>query len=450
MTTVSSLPFIRGASSPRSITTVVVTSDQSEVSLLRQVEHWHQLFMDTEASFAQARADEAHLRKQLSGALERERVLAAKNLELRCKVQGEEKVEKETKETMAAMKKANDASITALCDQLGSARLMLQCKDEELEKLKSELRTKLLTEHKTMELELGDVRKRLDGTAKKLSAKEHLCEVMDQELQLLRGQLPLKDAELEKMRKKGSDLEQQKKSMQWELSDLQMRLEASIKKTVEKEEELQQLQGQVKLKDAELQKLLQRSPAVETMQMELAELRSKLELALKQIGAKDQLFQLKEQEVVQLQADFKKEHDLCNAAVSDNCELRQIYCDKLNALGEQEARHQRSVKLLEAEREMWLSRSDHLEKINTRLRMDLNTLEAEVSPKTGLCLTPTPPPRPSTAKASRETGATPTARECRLNYPRAGRTLLQHRSGATDRYDENGKLRSFDAEGNEI
>ena len=58
--------------------------------------------MDTEASFAQVRADEALLRKQLSGALERERILAAKNLELRCKAQGEEK------EAMAAMKKANE------------------------------------------------------------------------------------------------------------------------------------------------------------------------------------------------------------------------------------------------------------------------------------------------------------------------------------------------------
>lgn len=409
--------------------------------------------MDTEASFAQVRADEALLRKQLSGALERERILAAKNLELRCKAQGEEK------EAMAAMKKANEASeasVAALCDQLGSAQLMLQCKDDELERLRGELRSKLFTEPRAMELELSDVRKRLEAVTKKLSAKEHLCEVMGQELHLLRGQLPLKDAELEKMRKKGNELEQQKKTMQWELSDLQMRLDSSIKKAVEKEEELQQLQGQIKDKDDELQKLqasLQRSPKVEAMEMELADLRSKLELALKRIGAKDQLFELKEQEVEKLRADFKKEHELCHAAVSDNCELRQIYCEKLNALGEQEARHQRSVKLLEADREMWLSRSDHLEKINTRLMMDLNTLEAEMSPKTGLTLMPTPPPRPSTAKGSRENGpasTSPTPRERRLNYPRAGRTLLQHRSCATERYDQSGKLRSFDAEGNEI
>eukprot|EP00490_Sorites_sp_Unknown_P012790 CAMPEP_0114697326 /NCGR_PEP_ID=MMETSP0191-20121206/73670_1 /TAXON_ID=126664 /ORGANISM="Sorites sp." /LENGTH=435 /DNA_ID=CAMNT_0001996305 /DNA_START=110 /DNA_END=1417 /DNA_ORIENTATION=+ len=429
-----------------------------ETSLLRQVEHWHQLFMDTEASFAQTRADEALLRKQLSSALERERILAAKNLELRCKAQGEEKMEKENKETkeaMTAMKKANEASVAALCEQLGSARMMLQCKDEELDRVKSELRTKLLTEHRTLELELGDVRKRLEGALKKLSAKEHLCEVMDQELQLLRGQLPLKEAELEKMRKKGNELEQEKKTMQWELSDLQTRLEVSIKKAVAKEEEMQQLQGHINAKEEQLQKLqasLERSPKVEALEMELAELNSKLELALKQIVAKDQLFELKEQEVELLKADFKKEHELCHAAVSDNCELRQIYGEKLNALGEQEARHQRSVKLLEAEREMWLSRSDHLEKINTRLRLDLNTLEAELTPKTER-LVPTPPPRPSTAKASREirdARSSPTPRELRLNYPRAGRTLLQHRSGATDRYDDNGKLRSFDAEGNEI
>lgn len=69
MTTVSSLPFIRGTSSP---TRSPAMSADHEASLLRQVEHWHQLFMDSEAAFAQVRADEALVRKQLSGALERE------------------------------------------------------------------------------------------------------------------------------------------------------------------------------------------------------------------------------------------------------------------------------------------------------------------------------------------------------------------------------------------
>ena len=462
MTTLSSLPFIRGTSSP---TRSPAMSADHEASLLRQVEHWHQLFMDSEAAFAQVRADEALVRKQLSGALERERILASKNLELRC-AQGE-------KDEALAAAKANEASVSALCDQLSSARLTLQCKDDELQttrrqlttreeelvRLRGELSKKLFDteQHKAMESELCDVRKRLEAVSKKLSAKEHYCEVMEQELQALRGQLPLKEAELEKQKKRGNELEQHKKSMQWEISDLQMRFEASLKKIVSKDEELQQLQGRIRTSADELQKLqkcLQRSPQVEALEMELTELRSKLELALKQIATKEQLFELKEQEVEKLRGDFLKEHELCHAAVSDNCELRQIYCEKLNALGEQEAKHQRSVKLLEAEREMWLSRSDHLEKINTRLRMDLSCLEAGTSgtpPKSPVTFTPTPPPRPSTAKASiGSPSGSPSPRELRLNYPRAGRTLLQHRSGATDRYDQNGKLRSFDAEGNEI
>lgn len=160
--------------------------------------------------------------------------------------------------------------------------------------------------------------------------------------------------------------------------------------------------------------------------METAELHGKLEAALKEIATKDHLFQLKEQELQTLKADFLKEHELCHAAVADNCELRQIYCEKLNALGEQEAKHQRSVQLLEAEREMWLTRSDHLEKANTRLRMDLqkNLQTAEVE----MTLTPTPPPRPSTARSFRERALSQSPREIRLNYPRAGRTLLQHRA----------------------
>lgn len=462
MTTVSSLPFIRGTSSP---TRSPAMSADHEASLVRQVEHWHQLFMDSEAAFAQVRADEALVRKQLSGALERERILASKNLELRC-AQGE-------KDEALAAAKANEASVAALCDQLSSARLTLQCKDDELQttrrqlttreeelaRLRGELSKKLIDteQHKAMESELCDVRKRLEAVSKKLSAKEHYCEVMEQELQALRGQLPLKEAELEKQKKRCNELEQHKKSMQWEISDLQMRFEASLKKIVSKDEELQQLQGRIRTSADELQKLqkcLQRSPQVEALEMELTELRSKLELALKQIATKEQLFELKEQEVEKLRGDFLKEHELCHAAVSDNCELRQIYCEKLNALGEQEAKHQRSVKLLEAEREMWLSRSDHLEKINTRLRMDLSCLEAgtpQTTTKSPVTFTPSPPPRPSTAKASiGSPSGSPSPRELRLNYPRAGRTLLQHRSGATDRYDQNGKLRSFDAEGNEI
>ena len=43
--------------------------------------------------------------------------------------------------------------------------------------------------------------------------------------------------------------------------------------------------------------------------------------------------------------------------MADNCELRQIYYEKLNALGQQEAKHQRSVEVLEAEKDMWLNRS---------------------------------------------------------------------------------------------
>ena len=444
MASMSSLPFIKGSSPTRSLSVQVVA--EQEASLLRQVEHWHQMYLDSEASFAQARADEALLQKQLSGALDRERLLASKNLELRCASQAKQADEEE--ETRKKV---------ALCEQLSSAHVMLQRKEEELqesrrqsitrgeqvEKLKDDLQKKLfdMEQHKAMESEICDLRKKLDASLKKISAKEHFCDVMDQELKMLRSQLPAMEAELTKLKgdlkKKTAEAEQQNKSLQWELSDLQVRLDTSLQKMLAKEQELQRLQAHLKEKEDQLEKLqkIQKATNVETLQLELAELRGKLEVALKDNATKDHLFQVKELEVVKLKGELAKEHELCHAAVSDNCELRQICCEKLNALGEQEAKHQRSVQLLEAEREMWLSRSDHLEKVNTRLRLDLqknlDVAEAEMT------LTPTPPRRPSTARSFRDRPAQ--SQEIRLNYPRAGRTLLQHRACE-------GKMKNFDAE----
>jgi len=426
----SALPFIKGVSSPTRSLSVQVVAEQ-EASLLRQVEHWHQMYLDSEASFVQLKAEESILQKQLSSASERERALASKNLDLRSK---------QADEAEEARKKA------ILCEQLGNARLMLQCKDDELQEARRQLATRAeeleklredlrkghfdVEQHKAMELEVGDLRKRLEASLKKIAAKEHFCEMMDQELKVLRSQLPAKEAELVKskgdLRKKTVEAEQHDKAMQWELSDLQVRLDTSLQKMASKEQEMDRLQLRLKEKEEELEQHKIQKAAVEALELETAELHGKLEAALKEIATKDHLFQLKEQELQTLKADFLKEHELCHAAVADNCELRQIYCEKLNALGEQEAKHQRSVQLLEAEREMWLTRSDHLEKANTRLRMDLqkNLQTAEVE----MTLTPTPPPRPSTARSFRERALSQSPREIRLNYPRAGRTLLQHRA----------------------
>ena len=43
---------------------------------------------------------------------------------------------------------------------------------------------------------------------------------------------------------------------------------------------------------------------------------------------------------------------------SESFSGRQICCDKLSELGEQEVKHQRLVTLLEAEKDMWLQRRD--------------------------------------------------------------------------------------------
>ncbi|CAE7632125.1 unnamed protein product [Symbiodinium sp. CCMP2592] len=409
MASVSSLPVIKGSSPSRSSAQVVA---EQVASLLRQVEYWHQMYLDSEASSAKQRSDEVQLlQKQLSGALDRERFLAAKNLELRSASQA-----KEAEEEEEARQKV------ALCEQLSSAHVMLQHKEEELqasrrqsmtrgeqvEKLRDDLQKQFFDaeQHKAMESEIADLQKRLEASLKKTSAKEHLCDTMDQELNILRSQLPAKEAELVQLNKdfdkkaaEAARAEQQQKSLQREVSDLQVRLDASLQKMSAKEQELQWLQAQLREKEDQFQDL---QKCQNSTSAELAELRGKTEAAL----------EAKDSEVAKLKGDLAKEQEVCHAAVSDNCELRQLCCDKLSALGEQEARHQRFVKFLEAEKEMWLNRSDHFEKLNSRLRLDLqknlDVAEAEMT------LTPTPPPRrPSTAGTYRD---------------RVGRTLLQHRA----------------------
>ncbi|CAK9056099.1 Uncharacterized protein SCF082_LOCUS30268 [Durusdinium trenchii] len=432
MATISSLPFIKGVSSPSRSLSVQVVAEQ-EAALLRQVEHWHQMYLDSDASLAQVKASESLLQKQLSSAIEREGVLSSKNMELRCQ---------QANEAEEARKKA------MLCEELGRTRLMLQRKEEELqgaqrqsatraeelEKLREDLRKKLvdLEKQRAMEWEMGDLRKKLEASLKKITSQEHICEVMDRELKLLRSQLPVKEAELLKLKsdlkKKTIEAEQHDKAMQWELSDLQVRLGTSLQKTADSEEEVQQLQGQLKEKEVELEEM--QSQKVEALELQMAELRGRLEAALRENSTKDHLVQLKEQELQKLKVELLKEHELCHAAVADNCELRQIYYEKLNALGQQEAKHQRSVEVLEAEKDMWLNRSGQLEKVNDRLRSDLQknlqVAEAEMT----LLPTPPKPTRPSSAGAS-------------FRQRASGRTLLQHRAC------EGKKQGTFDAEGRE-
>lgn len=369
------------------------------------------MYLDSEASSAKQRSDEVQLlQKQLSGALDRERFLASKNLELRSASQA-----KEAEEEEEARQKV------ALCEQLSSVHVMLQHKEEELqasrrqsitrgeqvEKLRDDLQKQFfdMEQHKAMESEIAELQKKLEASLKKISSKEHLCDTMDQELNILRSQLPAKEAELAQLnkdfdKKTGAErAELQQKSLQREVSDLQVRLDASLQKMSAKEQELQWLQAQLREKEDQLEDL---QKCQSSTSAELAELRGKTEAAL----------EAKDLEVAKLKGELAKEQEVCHAAVSDNCELRQLCCDKLSALGEQEARHQRFVKFLEAEKEMWLNRSDHFEKLNSRLRLDLqknlDVAEAEMT------LTPTPPPRrPSTAGSYRD---------------RVGRTLLQHRA----------------------
>lgn len=436
-----------------------------EESLLRQVEHWHQLFMDSEASFAQLRADEAHLQKQLSSALKRERLLAAKNLELRCR---QDAAEAAQEETCAARK--------AMSGELSSARLMLQCKDEELhsarrqlslkddelEKLKADLQSQIL-----VRAELGKLQKELQVVRGELAAKELEVEKVEKEkgrearereeaekekenaraarletarefrafqesTKELQGQVLELQRQLEKQDVQHAEHIKAMEVMRWEVSDAQQRLEKSLGKLAVKEEEIVTLQQQVEAKDLKMRELRGQLDSallkITAKDLELSRVQSAESQELRNLNG-----QLK-QELQKLNGQLVEQHELCHTAISDNCELRQIYGEKLqqlgDELGEQKVKHQRSVKLLEAEKEMWLTRSDHLEKINTRLRLDL---ARSPSPSFG-SLTPSPP------------SVSPRAR---LNYPRAGRTLL-HRSTATDRYDESGKLRSFDAQGREI
>ena len=227
---------------------------EQEASLVRQVEHWRQMYLDAEASVTQARADEALLQKQLCGVLERERLLASKNLELRCASQAKQADEEE----QARQK-------VALCEQLSSAHVMLHRKEEELqdsrrqsinrgeqvEKLRDHLQQNLfdMKQHKAMKSEIADLREELEASLKKIGAKEHLCDTMDQELKLLRSQLAAKEVELAQskgeLKKKTAEAEQQSKSLQRELSDVQAQLDASLQKMPKKEQELQRLQAQL-------------------------------------------------------------------------------------------------------------------------------------------------------------------------------------------------------------
>lgn len=172
------------------------------------------------------------------------------------------------------------------------------------EKLREDLRKKLvdLEKQRAMEWEMGDLRKKLEASLKKITSQEHICEVMDRELKLLRSQLPVKEAELLKLKsdlkKKTIEAEQHDKAMQWELSDLQVRLGTSLQKTADSEEEVQQLQGQLKEKEVELEEM--QSQKVEALELQMAELRGRLEAALRENSTKDHLVQLKEQELQKL------------------------------------------------------------------------------------------------------------------------------------------------------
>lgn len=183
--------------------------------------------------------------------------------------------------------------------------------------------------------------------------------------------------------------------------EVQLRLEAALKNGKSKEELCEHLRLQLRSKvveidksKEELQKLrTELNKAQELHHRSMSELRAMFEGQLEKL--KEEL-RLKEQDLQKVRISLTKQEERNTNVVSEVCDLRQ----RLEAAMEQEAKHIKMVDLLQSERDLWLSRSDHYEKnYYSCLRRGVHSLASQ--PVIDITITPTPPSHPAPRRCCR-------------------------------------------------
>lgn len=173
------------------------SKDDRERVLLRQAEHWRLVGLEAESGFAQSKAEESRLQIQLGEALERERNLAAKNVELRLMGPPAIPSAKELRAAAVSDKfghqleeiRARDCEIESLRDKLTD--MQHQQERSELEKLRSDRRRAVSQESQiaSLELEVATLQQKLREVLKDSELKAELLAAKDHELRLARTDL---------------------------------------------------------------------------------------------------------------------------------------------------------------------------------------------------------------------------------------------------------------------
>jgi len=419
-------------------------AEVTEAALMRRVNHWHQQYLDAEASLAEARANEAKLQLQLTSALGE---LTAKSLEPR--------------------RPTEDDSVQSRLNQIRQLRGLeqqLQAKDSELWRLREELRDRdsalaAVAENARMEREvdrlraelarkesledmllatekaLADTRRELHVALSKIEGQGKLIDAREQEVQALREEVAKQtDAhrrsvqDVADMRVAYSErlmtLDEQEANHQKLIEALRAektRCYARIE-CLEKERlshlatqgELERLQGELKKKECV-------EETIRVTERALAETRKELHVALNRMESQGKLIKAREQETQSLRQEVARQTELCKHAVQDAVDVRAAYSDRLMVLDEQEAKHQKLIEALRFEKTNSHAQIDYLEKVNEQLEFDLQScrdtaargvLDARaarsVSPRGRQGPCPVPPP----------------ARELRQHYPRRPRSSL--------------------------
>ncbi|CAJ1370384.1 unnamed protein product [Effrenium voratum] len=306
----------------------------AEAVLLKQAEHWHQLYLDLEATCAKAKREQAMLQQQLNEALDRERHWAAKNLELRSHDAREEALHK----ARLAEQLANSR---LLCQNKEESLCMLRCqveaKDEELDKVRREQRQGM------------ELCKRLEKTLAQMAEKERLADQKDAELSKTKTELQ-KEKDIcaralqevreqskaeASLRQQLGDLKDQQRGLARENEQLRRPLEEEVAKRAAlaqqltstglllkgKEEENAALRSQLVAKEEEVETLRRASRRAslseQQTEAERAELARKLAEVAQRAATKDQLCEQKDSELGKLRTELKTERSLCQSAMQE-------------------------------------------------------------------------------------------------------------------------------------
>eukprot|EP00930_Biecheleria_cincta_P105941 TRINITY_DN9906_c0_g1_i1.p1 TRINITY_DN9906_c0_g1~~TRINITY_DN9906_c0_g1_i1.p1 ORF type:complete len:457 (+),score=100.51 TRINITY_DN9906_c0_g1_i1:86-1372(+) len=312
--------------------------------LLRQAEHWRLLCLDAESALAQSKDEESRLQTQLGEALERERNLAAKNIELR-----------------------------------------------------------------------------LAGPPATPSAKELRAATVSQKLERQLEEIRVRDCEIEALRGKLTDMQHQQ-----ERSELE-KLRSDRRKAVSQETQ------------------------IASLELELATLQQKLREALKDSELKAELLAAKGQELRLVRTELQEAHDIGRRAAQQSALLSNRCERALRDLSRQQVESATEAAMLNRERDELRNETEQCQQVTMRLRLDLQdsikrSMEAGALP----FYHGDEPNRLDSAAAIREPVVPPKKPDYSRSQASRGQRLIARapdRTGVTSPHDEQGRLRSFDAQG---